>query len=102
MNYVEMWYNDLTGIVSLYGKQSPANSTAAGQQALLDLGSYPPIIGNENNPLLGCAWYMSGAQADKVRSVCFSPVNKRVYVNISEAFTDPSTLAVYFNCHYHV
>ena len=102
MNYVEMWYNDLTGIVSLYGKQSPASSTATGQQILLDLGGQPPIIGNENNPLFGCAWYMSGAQADKVNSVCFSPVNKRVYVNTSEAFTDPSTLAVYFNCHYHV
>lgn len=102
MNYVEMWYNDLTGIVSLYGKQSPTTLTGAGQQMLLDLGGYPPIIGNENNPLFGCAWHMSGAQADKVRSVCFSPVNKRVYVNISEAFTDPSTLAVYFNCHYHV
>ncbi len=102
MNYVEMWYNDLTGIVSLYGKQSPTNLTGTGQQMLLDLGSYPPIIGNENNPLFGCAWYMSGAQAGKVRSVCFSPVNKRVYVNISEAFTDPSTLAVYFNCHYHI
>lgn len=101
-NYVEMWYNDLTGIVSLYGKQSPTNLTGTGQQALLDLGGYPPIIGNENNPLFGCAWYMSGAQAGKVRSVCFAPVNKRVYVNISEAFTDPSTLAVYFNCHYHV
>lgn len=102
MNYVEMWYNDLTGIVSLYGKQSPTTLTGTGQQMLLDLGGYPPIIGNENNPLFGCAWYMSGAQADKVRSVCFSPVNKRVYVNINEAFTDPSTLAVYFNCHYHV
>nr|DAD90362.1 MAG TPA: hydrolase [Podoviridae sp. ctcKt3] len=102
MNYVEMWYNDLTGIVSLYGKQSPANSTATGQQMLLDLGGYPPIIGDENNPLFGCAWYMSGAQAGKVRSVCFSPVNKRVYINISEEFTNPSTLAVYFNCHYHV
>lgn len=102
MNYVEMWYNDLTGIVSLYGKQSPTSATATGQQALLDLGGYPPTIGNENNPLIGCAWYMSGAQAGKVRSVCFSPVNKRVYVNTSEAFTDPSTLAVYFNCHYHV
>lgn len=102
MNYVEMWYNDLTGIVSLYGKQSPTNLTGTGQQMLIDLGSYPPIIGNENNPLFGCAWHMSGAQAGKVRSVCFSPVNKRVYVNINEAFTDPSTLAVYFNCHYHV
>ena len=102
MNYVEMWYNDLTGIVSLYGKQSPTTLTGTGQQMLLDLGSYPPIIGNENNPLFGCAWYMSSVQAGKVRSVCFSPVNKRVYVNISEAFTDPSTLAVYFNCHYHV
>lgn len=102
MNYVEMWYNDLTGIVSLYGKQSPTNVTDAGQHVLLDLGSYPPLIGNENNPLFGCAWYMSGAQGDKVRSVCFSPVLKHVYVNISEAFTDPSTLAVYFNCHYHV
>lgn len=102
MNYVEMWYNDLTGIVSLYGKQSPTNLTGTGQQMLLDLGGYPPIIGNENNPLFGCAWYMSGAQAGKVRSVCFSPVNKRVYININEAFTDPSTLAVYFNCHYHV
>lgn len=102
MNYVEMWYNDLTGIVSLYGKQSPTGLTGTGQQMLLDLGSYPPIIGDENNPLFGCAWYMSGAQAGKVRSVTFSPVNKRVYVNISEAFTDPSTLAVYFNCHYHV
>ena len=102
MNYVEMWYNDLTGIVSLYGKQSPTDLAGTGQQKLLDLGGYPPLIGNENNPLFGCAWYMSGAQADKVRSVCFSPVNKGVYVNISEAFTDPSTLTVYFNCHYHV
>ena len=102
MNYVEMWYNDLTGIVSLYGKQSPTGLTGTGQQTLLDLGGYPPLIGNENNPLFGCAWYMSGGQADKVRSVCFSPVNKRVYVNIGEAFTDASTLTVYFNCHYHI
>lgn len=102
MNYVEMWYNDLTGIVSLYGKQSPTTSTGKGQQMLLDLGGNPPIIGNENNPLFGCAWYMSGDQASKVRSVCFSPVNKRVYVNTNEAFTEPSKLAVYFNCHYHV
>ena len=102
MNYVEMWYNDLTGIVSLYGKQSPTGLTGTGQQMLLDLGGYPPIIGNENNPLFGCTWYMSGSQADKVRSVCFSPVNKRVYVNIGEAFADPSKLTVYFNCHYHI
>ena len=102
MNYVEMWYNDLTGIVSLYGKQSPTDLAGTGQQKLLDIGGYPPLIGNESNPLFGCGWYMSGAQADKVRSVCFSPVNKGVYVNISEAFTDPSKLTVYFNCHYHV
>ena len=101
-NYWEMWYNDVTGLVHLYGKRSPTDVTGTGQQKLLDIGGYPPIIGSPNNPLFGCSWYMSGSQSGSVNCVTFSPVNKAIYVNLSKALTSPETLAVYFNVSYHV
>lgn len=101
-NYWEMWYNDVTGEVHLYGKQSPTDVSGTGQQKLLTIDGYPPIIGSPNNPLFACGWYMSGSQSNSVNCVTFSPVNKAVYVNLLQAFTSPETLAVYFNVSYHV
>ena len=101
-SYWEMWYNDVTGEVHLYGKQSPTGVSGTGQQELLTLDGHPPIIGSPNNPLIACGWYMSGSQSHSVNCVSFSPTHKTVYVNLSQAFTNPDTLAVYFNVSYHV
>lgn len=101
-SYWEMWYNDVTGEVHLYGKQSPTGVSGTGQQKLLTLDGHPPIIGSPNNPLIACGWYMSGGQSHSVNCVSFSPTHKIVYVNLSQAFTNPETLAVYFNVSYHV
>lgn len=60
-----------------------------------------PTIGNANNFLYAGSFYMSGSQASKVRAVTFAQ-NGNVYANISEAFTNPETLVLYYNFTYHI
>lgn len=98
--YYEMWFNSNTGVVTLTGKKPLNNITGTGQQKIAT-PTYMPTIGNANNFLYAGSFYMSGSQASKVRAVTFAQ-NGNVYANISEAFTNPETLVLYYNFTYHI
>nr|DAW99696.1 MAG TPA: hypothetical protein [Bacteriophage sp.] len=98
--YYEMWFNSNTGVVTLTGKNPLNNITGTGQQKIAT-PTYMPTIGNANNFLYAGSFYMSGSQASKVRAVTFAQ-NGNVYANISEAFTNPETLVLYYNFTYHI
>ena len=98
--YYEMWFNSNTGVVTLTGKKPLNNITGTAQQKIAT-PTYMPTIGNANNFLYAGSFYMSGAQASKVRAVTFAQ-NGNVYANISEAFTKPETLVLYYNFTYHI
>jgi hypothetical protein len=98
--YYEIWFNSNTGTVNLSGKKPLTNITGIGQQ-IIATPNYMPLIGNANNFLYAGSFYMSGAQASKVRAVTFAQ-NGNVYANIAEAFTNPETLVLYYNFTYHI